>query len=294
VVRTLIGLLLSASITFAPPDAHAQSAPLGAPWDSVGRVLGANGAANAGTVRYNIPRVDLRLRVGDVAVAPALALITWAAFGVMGTDTVVMGDVVTVWAELGTVLHEFADNGIEVMAVHNHLAGEVPRLTYVHYMGRGSAVALAAKVRNVIARTGAPMPVAARPPAPATIDTALLFGELGVSGRVNGDVAQLSFNFVPGGVILGGQPVPAPLAYASPINVQRVTARRVVATGDFTVPGAKVNGVLAALARAGITATAMHSHMVNEEPTLYYIHFWADGTLRDVARGLRLVVDAAR
>lgn len=292
--RASTWLLLAAALAILPHGVRSQAVPLTSPWDSISRRLGAPGVVNAGTVRYNIPRTDLRVVIGDVTVAPPVALVTWAGFGVMGTDTVVMGDVATIASELATVVRGFAESGIEVTAVHNHLAGEEPRLTFVHYMGRGSAIALAAKVRGVIARTGAPMPVTAWPPAPATIDTALLFRELGASGRANGDIAQLSFNFVPGGVLMGGLPVPAPLGYASPINLQRVTADRVVATGDFTVTGDKVSGVIGALTRAGITATAMHSHLVGESPTLSYIHFWADGSLRDVAHGLRLAVDAAR
>lgn len=73
-----------------------------------------------------------------------------------------------------------------------------------------------------------------------------------------------------------------------------MSARRAVATGDFAVVGATVEPILQALARHGIVATAVHSHLINESPTLYYIHFWADGALPDVVRGLRAAIDAAR
>ena len=265
-----------------------------APWDSVGKILQAPATATGGIVRYNFPRSDLTVRIGDVVVAPAIALVSWAGFGMIGADTVVMGDLITTGPELGPVMRQLKADGIGFTAIHNHLAGEEPTLRYVHYMGAGSALDLAAKVHRAFALTGAPQPVRATPATPPTIDTALVFRILGASGRANGAVALLSFNFVPGGVTIEGKAVPAPLGYGSPVNLQAISATRVVATGDFTVPAEKVAGVEAALTTASITPTAMHSHLVGEVPKLYYIHFWADGPTEDVLRGLRAAIDAAR
>lgn len=74
------------------------------------------------------------------------------------------------------------------------------------------------------------------------------------------------------------------------------SARRVrgTTTGDFAVLGTKVCGVVNALAANGITAAAVHSHLIGEVPVLYYIHFWADGAPADVLRGLRAAIDAGR
>src|SRR5207247_6297928 len=140
---------------------------------------------------------------------------------------------------------------------------------------------------------------AARPPddgAPraATVDAALVFNPLGLRGRPQGAVAQLSVVLVPGTVTLHGRTVTPALGYGTPINIQVVGPDRAVATGDFTVLAAKVAPVFEALTAHGITATALHSHLVGEEPKLYYMHFWADGSLTDVLRGLRAGLDAAR
>ena len=263
------------------------------PWDSIGRVFGAAANVNAGTYRYNLPRSDLHVRVGNVEVAPALALVTWAAFGAVGADSVVMGDIVVSPAELPNVLRGLSDAGIDVTAIHNHLAGEEPRVMYVHYMGHGAPLELAGKVKKVFQLTPVPMPVRAAS-APVTVDTALVFGTLGARGRASGAVAQLSFNFVPQGVTQHGAPVPAPLSVASPVNVQLVNADQMVGTGDFTVTAAQVDRVLDAFAKNGITATAVHSHMIGETPALYFMHFWADGKPADVLRGLKAAIDAAK
>jgi hypothetical protein len=131
-------------------------------------------------------------------------------------------------------------------------------------------------------------------PQPVTIDTATVFGTLGLRGRAQGNVAQLSTVLVPGQVTVNGHVVNGALAYGTPINIQTLDGGRAVATGDFSITGDKVGPVLAALTSNGITATALHSHLIGDEPKIYYMHYWADGPLPQVLRGLRAALDAAR
>lgn len=287
--RTLLatGLLLGGL-----PAAGVGQASLGVPWDSVGRILRTSGVATGVYYRYGWPRRDLTLRIGDVTVSPALALGAWAGFAGDPADATMMGDLVLTGEELKPVLAELARQHIAVTAIHNHLAGEQPQITYVHFHAQGHALDNAARLDRVLALTGAPRPVAASPPQPVTIDTALVFGTLGLTGRAQGAVAQVSTVLVPGAVTMHGRPVTPALGYGSPINIQVVMAGRAVATGDFAVLGPKVAPVLEALTAHGITATAVHSHLVDEQPTIYYMHFWADGPLPDVLRGLRAALDA--
>ncbi len=273
--------------------ASAQT-PLGAPWDSVGRVLQTSGVATGGYYRYTWPRRDLTLRIGDVTVSPALALGAWAGFSGDAADATMMGDLVLTSGEVKPVLAELARQQIEVTAIHNHLAGEDPKITYVHFHADGTALELAGRLDRVLARTSAPRPVAPAAAQPVTIDTALVFNTLGLRGRAQGAVAQVSVVLVPGTVTMRGRTVTPALGYGTPINVQVVSPERAIATGDFTILAAKVAPVFDALTAHGITATALHSHLVGEEPRLYYMHFWADGPLPDVLRGLRAALDAAR
>ena len=288
--RSLLALLLTA----ASPCASSAQSTLGAAWDSVGSILQAPGALTGGYYRYNVPRRDITLRMGDVTVSPSLALGAWAGFGGTPTGAMMMGDLVLTNAELKPVLAEFVRQRLDVTAIHNHLSGEEPRITYVHFHGQGRATDLATRLDHVLALTATPRPVAASSPPPVTIDTAMVFRALGASGKAQGNVAQLSFILVPGRVTMHGRTVVPALGYGSPVNVQMVDPSRAVATGDFAVLGTKVDGILHALATHGITATAVHSHLIGEQPTLYYIHFWADGRPADVLPGLRAAVDAAR
>lgn len=287
-------LLVSVLVLGGLPAGAVCQTPLGAPWDSVGRILQTSGALTGGYYRYGWPRQDLTLRVGDVTVSPALALGAWAGFAGDPTDATMMGDLVLTSDELEPVLEELARQRIEVTAIHNHLVGEQPQIVYVHFHGQGGALELAARLDRVLALTRAPRPVVTPPAQPVTIDTAQVFGTLGLAGRAQGAVAQMSTVLIPGPVTMHGRPVTPALGYGSPINVQLVGPGRAVATGDFAVLGSKVAPVLEALVAHRITATALHSHLVGEQPTIYYIHFWADGPLPDLLRGLRAALDAAR
>ena len=290
-MKTHVCLVAVLVVGVSPGLAPAQ-APLSAPWDSVGKILRTSGTLTGGYYRYGWPRRDITLRVGDVTVAPALALGAWAGFSGDAPSTTMMGDLVLTSDELKPVLAELANQRIGVTAIHNHVVGD-PQITYVHFHADGDALDLASRLDRVLARTKAPRPVTAAAQ-PVTIDTALVFGTLGLRGRAQGNVAQLSTVLVPGQVTMHGRTLNPALAYGTPINIQMVEGVRAVATGDFSITGEKVAPVVSALTANGITATALHSHLIGDEPKIYYMHFWADGPLPDVLRGLRAALDAAR
>lgn len=288
--RALLTIILGGALT----QLAGAQLPDAAGWDSVGRTLQAPGVFAGGYHRYNLPRRDITLRVGDVTVSPALALGAWAGFSGTPADATVMGDLVLLTAELKPVLAELSRQRVEVTAIHNHLVGEEPRIVYVHFHAQGPAADLAARLDTVIARTATPRPVTAMAPSPPTFDTTMVYATLGASGKSQGGVAQLSFILVPGTVTMHGRTLVPALGYGSPVNVQMVSPSRAVATGDFAVTGEKVNAVLGALASHDIVATAAHSHMVGESPAIYFIHFWGDGPSDAVLRGVRAALDAAR
>jgi hypothetical protein len=287
-------LLLTVCVLEAFPVVAIGQTSLSAPWDSVGRILKTSGTSTGGYYRYGWPRRDITLRIGDVTLSPTLALGAWAGFSGDPAAATVMGDLVLTSGELKPVLAELARQRIGVTAIHNHLAGEEPEITYVHFHGEGNALDLAGRLDHVLALTAAPRPVVAAPPALVTIDTAQVFGTLGLRGRAQGAVVQLSTVLVPGTVTMDGKTVTPALGYGTPINIQDLGAGRAVATGDFSVLGSKVAPVFEALTSHGITVTAVHSHLNGDEPKIYYMHFWADGSLPEVLRGLRAALDAAR
>jgi hypothetical protein len=288
-------LVLALLIIVALPSAsRASNPPAGAVWDSVAAILQTKDVFAGSYHRFNLPRRDITLTVGNVTVAPELAQGAWAGFSDDPGMSMLMGDLVLRTTELGPVLSELAAQKLDVTAIHNHLVGEEPQLVYVHFGGHGNAVDLARRLDHAVALTATPRPVAPAASIPLAIDSSFVFGGLGRSGRTHGSVAQVSFMLVPGKVTMDGMPVTPALGYASPVNIQAVDSTRAVATGDFAVTGKQVEPMLQVLAAHGITATALHTHMIGESPTLYFIHFWADAPLARVVEGLRAVVDAAR
>lgn len=286
-------ILIAAALLFLLPVMTNAQAPLPAPWDSVGKILKTSGTLTGGYYRYGWPRRDITLKIGDVTVAPALALGAWAGFAGEPNAVSAMGDLVLSPDEVKPVLAELANQHIDVMAIHNHVVGD-PQVTFVHFHADGSALDVAARLDRVLARTKTPRPPAPATPQPVTIDTATIFGTLGLRGRAQGNIAQLSTVLVSGAVTMHGKTLNPAQAYGTPINIQVLDGGRAVATGDFSIPGDKVAPVEAALTANGITATALHSHLIGEEPKIYYMHFWADGPLADVLKGLRAALDAAR
>ena len=204
-----------------------------------------------------------------------------------------MGDLVLSEAELKPVLAALDREGIDVTAIHNHLVGESPRLTYVHVDAVGDAFDLAARLDRVLGLTGTPRPMVLQPATVPTIDTALVHRVLDLKPKASGAVAQLAPVLVRGSVSLHGKPLVPALAFASPINLQQVARDRLAGTGDFALTASQVQPVLGALSQHGILATAVHSHLIGESPALYYVHFWADGPPAMVLEGLKGAIDAA-
>jgi len=81
---------------------------------------------------------------------------------------------------------------------------------------------------------------------------------------------------------------------ATAINLQPLSATRVLAAGDFVLSAERVASVVQTLTAAGLHVTALHNHLVGEEPHAYFVHFWGDGEPVALAKGLRAALDAAR
>jgi hypothetical protein len=237
--------------------------------------------------------------VGTVEIKPALALGSWVAFKQMGSSdgaAMVMGDLVLTEAEVPAVVAALQAGGIEPTALHNHLQHESPRVMYLHIEGRGDPVKLAGVVGSALAATKTP---AAPPPAPVqgappyALDTAAVARVLGRSGVVTGGVYQVS---VPRAepVRAEGMEIPPAMGVATAINFQPTGDGKAAVTGDFVLTADEVQPVLRTLQKQGIAVTALHSHMLTEEPRLLFMHFWANDDALRLARGLRMALDQTK
>jgi hypothetical protein len=255
----------------------------------IDRALGRSGQKTGDVYRVGFPRTDLQVTVAGVAVKPGLALGSWAAFSGSDASASVMGDLVLLESEVNPVMAKLRAAGFEITGVHNHLLNETPRVLYMHYLGHGNAAELTKSLRAALAVSETPLGAPAVPaPAPASPPAFVKTIEdiLGRKGQLNGGV--LAFGIPRAEAITeGGMTLTAPQGVAESINFQETTSGQVATTGDFVLKAEEVNPVISALEEHNIQVTALHSHMLTEEPRLFFMHFWAAGNAESVAQGIK-------
>lgn len=260
-----------------------------ADWSAVDAAFGRAGASPAaGVRRYGFPRADLKVQLDGITIAPALALGSWAAFHGSVERASAMGDLVLREAEVTPVIDRLLAGRFEILAIHNHLLGEEPHVLYVHFHGAGEATALAKVLRAALEKTTTPLsaPAPAEPlPGPSERVFEDLQASLGRKGTLAGPVLQVG---VPRSSAIreDGMEVPAAMGMATALNFQAV-GDRVAATGDFVLTASEVDPVVRVLRERGIAVTALHSHMLREEPRLFFLHFWVVGRPADIGDALR-------
>jgi hypothetical protein len=232
--------------------------------------------------------------VDGVGIKPAFALGGWIALKPAHGGAMAMGDLVLLETEINPVMAKLTEAGLEITAVHNHLLRANPATYYMHVGGHGDPVKIATAIRDALAASKTPLGPPAAPAAQPAIDldTGQLDQIIGVKGSANGGVYQ--FNVPRHDEIRESETVLAPvgpLGVAEAINFQPTGGGKAAITGDFVLTADEVNPVLRTLQQNGIEVTALHSHMLNEQPRLFFMHFWANDDAQKLAKGLRSALD---
>ncbi|MEA3151915.1 MAG: hypothetical protein QOD56_2854 [Gammaproteobacteria bacterium] len=267
----------------------------GIDWNLVDQAMGKPGVSQAGGVhKYALPRTDLKITVDGIAIKPAFALGSWIGFLPLGDGAMFMGDLVLTENEISPVMKRLIDDGVEITAIHNHLLRTSPAVFYMHVGGHGDPVKLAQTLHAGLALSQTPFAAPAPTPAPATLDldTAAIDTALGAKGSVNGGVYQFNIPRAES-ISEGGMAVPPSMGTAIAINFEPTGSGKAASTGDFVLLGKEVNPVLKALRNNGIEVTALHSHMIDDSPHLFFMHFWANDDVTKLSRGLRAALDLA-
>ncbi|HSZ87877.1 MAG TPA: DUF1259 domain-containing protein [Acetobacteraceae bacterium] len=277
-------------ITVALPCAAAEN-----DWGKVAAALGKSGTVMPGDVyRVGMPRTDLHVMLDGVELKPTLALGSWVAFEGTGADTMVMGDLVLTESEISPVMKQLLASGIEITALHNHLLRAQPATFYMHVQGHGDPVKLAAALHEGLALSKTPLVNTPPPPAGAApkidLDTAMIDQTLGGKGQIAGGVYQVNIRRAET-IKDGDMNVPVAMGSAEAMNFQPTGDGKAAITGDLVLTAQEVNPVLRALRDSGIEVTALHNHMLDDEPRLFFMHFWANDDAAKLAKGLRSALD---
>lgn len=294
--RSIHWVMLTVVFTVVSLPALTQQQPKSdqsdAAWKQVESAFGRNGKMQPdGSFKFSMPRKDMNVTVAGTQVKAGLALGSWAAFKGTPANAMVMGDLVLTESEVEPVMLKLEQDGIDVTALHNHLLNESPRVMYMHILGHGNANKLAQSIHDALALTKTPPPDSSTPPAQKIdLDTAQIDQILGHKGKDNGGIYQVS---VPRGEPIreGGMVVPPSMGVATALNFQPTGGGKAAITGDFVLLGTEVNPVIRALRDNGIEVEAVHSHMLTEQPRLFFMHFWANDDAAKLAKGLRAALD---
>jgi hypothetical protein len=286
-ISAFIGGLTFASTTFA----NAQDIN----WQKVDSTLGRKPAVTGDVHRYGFPRSDLKVTLDGVSIAPALALGGWIAFKPDHGSTMIMGDLVLLETEINPVMSKLIEGGLEVTAIHNHLLRATPATFYLHVGGHGDPIKMSSTLHDALAASKTPLaaPTASTPASTLDLDTARIDQIVGAKGHANAGVYQIGIarrdDITMGGMVIS----PAgPMGVATGINFQPTGSGKAAITGDFVLTDDEVNSVVKTLRSNGIEVTAIHSHMLEEQPRLFFLHFWANDDAIKLAQAFRNALNA--
>jgi hypothetical protein len=290
--RTLtIGAALSLCLASA---AAAQDIP--AEYQQVLTTLGKQGDYKANVLKVNIPRNDVSVTVANVKTPTPFGFGGWVAMtkGTGGMD-VMMGDLVLLQDEVNPVMSALLNNGLEVTALHNHFFWDEPRMYFMHVHGHGKPADLARQVKPALDLIGkARQPAGASAPAagtPATtLDTAKLAQIVGTQGEQSGAVYKITIGRDDLKLTEMGAPINARMGLNTWAAFVGTNENAAIA-GDVAMLANEVSPVLKALRKNGIDVVAIHHHMVDTRPTVYFLHYWGTGPAEKLATSFKAAVN---
>jgi hypothetical protein len=252
-------------------------------WSAVENVFGKKGTVQDGVFKISYPRSDLKVKIGDFEVAPGFALGSWIGFINMDNkmdmnhggvnQSMMMGDLVLLDTEVPGVLKKLVEENLKITAIHNHLINESPNVKYVHFSGTGDRVKLAEAIKSVLAITSIPLAPPQSNTQTTNVDWSKVEAILGTTGKHNGILLQYAF---PRKEKLkeSGMTMPPYIGMATAVNFQKDGDKAAI-TGDFVLLADEINPVIKILVENGITPTALHNHMIHDDPRLFMMHFWS-------------------
>lgn len=249
-----------------------------------------------GVVRIGWARTDVAVQVDGMPLEPAAGLGSWAAFKATGDGAMVMGDTVVFEDEVDAAIDAVFAGGLKITALHNHFLFDEPKVYFMHIAGYGETRTLAATVKGVwdaikkvradnpnpASRFGGPIPE------PGELDSAVIEKIVGQQAKVQGGVVKVSIGregSMDGTVVGESMGLGTWAAFSGSDELAAVD-------GDFIMTAGEVQPVLQALRKAGIHVVALHNHMIGEEPSFYFTHYWGTGPAEELAHGIRSALNA--
>jgi len=282
--RLVSGLVLGLILVTGPAFGQSNAQPLNT--DGIAKAMGKEGDLTGEMYRVSFPRSDLTVKVGNVVIKPALALMSWAAFVRSGSTAISYGDLVLLDDEINPVISKLEERGIELSALHNHLLHENPRIMYIHFVGRGNEVEMAKGIWEALALTKSPLVSTPASPEAKPELAKEIERIIGYEGTMGGGVFHITVPRNDVHVHAMDAAIPGSMGMNTPLNFQ-LDGKNAAINGDFMLLAAELNPVIKILRANGIEVASVHNHMLDDEPRLIFMHFWAYGDAVDLANGLK-------
>jgi Domain of Unknown Function (DUF1259) len=273
--------------------AKAQDMP--AEYQQVLTTLGKQGDYKANVLKVNIPRNDVSVTVVNVKTPTPFGFGGWIAMTKgTGDMAVMMGDLVLTQDEVNPVMSALIDNGVDVTALHNHFFWDEPRMYFMHVHGHGTPAELAQKVKPALdlIGKGSARPTTTPAAAPTTgsaagrIDTAKIAQIVGAPGEQTGDVYKITIGRDDLKLTEMGAPINARMGLNTWAAFVGTNDKAAIA-GDVAMLANEVTPVLKALRKNGLEVVAIHHHMTQTQPTIFFLHYWGTGPAEQLATGFK-------
>ena len=272
-------------IVFSSP-ANAQDIP--AQYQQVLTTLGRQGDYKANVLRVNIPRNDVSVTVAGVKTPTPFGFGGWVAMTKGDSMDVMMGDLVLTQDEVNPVMSALLDNGLDVTALHNHFFWDEPRMLYMHVHGHGTPADLARRLKpalDLIGKGAAAAPPAA-PAAPSALDTAKIAQIVGTPGDQTGAVYKITIGRDDLKIVEMGAPINTRMGLNTWAAFVGTNENAAIA-GDVAMVAKEVTPVLKALRKNGLDVVAIHHHMTDTQPVVFFLHYWGTGPAEKLAAGFK-------
>ena len=259
--------------------------------EEVEKIIGVKGQMQEGATVFSFPRSDIKVTINGDSVPTGIGFGSWTAWKAVKNQFMIMGDLVLLEKEINPVISALAEANINVTGLHNHFIGEEPRIMYSHVGAMGPPEVIAKGLRNALDKTATPrMPSSGTPPALA-LDTKRLEEIIGHPGKEAGGVYKITLGR--SGVKMQGVELTASMGLNTWAAFAGTNEKAHVA-GDVAMTAAEVNKVIRELRKGGINLAAVHNHMLDERPRIFFLHYWGTGPAEQLAKTVRSAFDQAK
>jgi hypothetical protein len=234
--------------------------------------------------------------VDGFKIIPAMGLGTWIDFAPSHDGAMVMGDIIITETDLKPVQQEIIRQGLTISAIHNHFVRNHPNVMYMHLGGSGPTEQIAQKAKAVLdkvkeVRGGDPSKgTASNESVQNTLNTQRLDEIIGNKAEMTNGVYKYTIGRPDVELREHGVKVTTFMGFNTWAAWQGTPQKAAVA-GDFTMLENEVAPVIKALIENGIEVVAVHTHMVHEQPRVFFLHYWGVGNAEQLAKGLRAAID---